>query len=47
MKCRKQFRLDTLDKVSANYILSRAEAANQTPAEIIGTMVREKIAVTL
>ena len=39
--------LESLDKVAANYILSRAEATNQTPAEIIGTMVREKIAVSL
>jgi hypothetical protein len=39
--------LDSLDKVAANYILSRAEATNQTPAEIIGRLVREKIAVTL
>ncbi|MDR2482945.1 MAG: hypothetical protein LBD08_04865 [Treponema sp.] len=39
--------LDSLDNVAANYILSRAEATNQTPAEVIGKMVREKIAVTL
>ena len=39
--------LDALDKVAANYILSRAEATNQTPAEVIGTLVREKIAAAL
>jgi hypothetical protein len=39
--------LDSLDKVAANYILSRAEATNQTPAEVIGRMVREKIALSL
>jgi hypothetical protein len=33
-----------LDKFAADYILSRAEAANQTPAQIIGELVREIIA---
>ncbi|MDR1985827.1 MAG: hypothetical protein LBP88_02505 [Treponema sp.] len=35
--------LEALDRVSANYILNRAEAAHKSPAEIIGEMVREKI----
>jgi hypothetical protein len=35
--------LEALDEVSANYILSRAEATRKSPAEIIGEMVREKI----
>jgi RNase H-fold protein (predicted Holliday junction resolvase) len=36
--------LNVLDKVTANYILTCAEANNQTPAQVIGTIVREKIA---
>jgi hypothetical protein len=39
--------LDSLDKVAANYILSRAEATGQTPSEVIGKLVREKIAAAL
>jgi hypothetical protein len=35
--------LDVLDKVSADYILTRAEAAHKLPAQIIGELVREKI----
>jgi len=35
--------LEILDKVSANYIMSRAEATNQTPAQVIGRIVRQKI----
>jgi hypothetical protein len=37
--------LDALDEVSANYIITKAEAFHKTPAEVIGEMVREKIAV--
>jgi hypothetical protein len=36
--------LNYLDTVSANYIMTRAEATNQTPAQIIGKMVRHEIA---
>ncbi|MCL2444015.1 MAG: hypothetical protein FWD13_11215 [Treponema sp.] len=36
--------LDVLDKITANYILTRAEATNQTPAQIIGKMVHQEIA---
>ena len=39
--------LDALDEVSANYIMTKAEAFHKTPSEIIGEMVREKIAVNL
>ena len=39
--------LDALDEVSANYIMSKAEAFHKTPSEIIGEMVREKMAVTV
>jgi hypothetical protein len=38
--------LDSLDPVAANYILTIAETAHQTPAQIIGKLVREKIAVS-
>jgi hypothetical protein len=37
--------LNSLDEVSANYILTRAETFHKTPFEIIGELVREKIAV--
>jgi hypothetical protein len=36
--------LNYLDTVAANYILTRAEATNQTPAQVIGKMVRKEIA---
>ncbi|MDR0455906.1 MAG: hypothetical protein LBH20_04380 [Treponema sp.] len=39
--------LGALDEVASNYILTRAEAVKKTPAEIIGELVREKIAVSL
>jgi hypothetical protein len=37
--------LASLDDVAANYILTRAETSHKTPSEIIGELVREKIAV--
>ena len=37
--------LDSLDEVAANYILTRAEAMHKNPSEIIGELVREKIAI--
>jgi len=36
--------LDVLDKVSASYIMTRAEATGQPPAQIISKIVRQKIA---
>jgi hypothetical protein len=39
--------LETLDSLSANYIQNRAEALQKTPAEIIGELVREKIAASM
>jgi len=39
--------LGALDEVSANYIMTKAEAFHKTPSEIIGELVREKIAVNL
>ena len=37
--------LEVLDKVTASYILTRAEATNQTPAQVIGKIVHQEIAV--
>ena len=39
--------LGALDEVAANYILTRAEAFQKTPSEVIGELVREKIAVSM
>ena len=39
--------LDVLDGVSSDYIMSRSISTNKTPSEIIGEMVREKIAASL
>jgi hypothetical protein len=36
--------LEVLDKVTANYIIARAEATKQTPAQIIGKMAHQEIA---
>jgi hypothetical protein len=36
--------LENLDALSANYIHTKAEATGQTPAQVIGALVREKIA---
>jgi hypothetical protein len=36
--------LKLLDTVTANYIITIAEAYHQTPAEVIGEWAREKIA---
>jgi hypothetical protein len=38
--------LDTLNPAAADYIMTRALAAHQTPAQIIGELVREKIAAS-
>jgi len=39
--------LEVLDKVSASYIITRAEATNQTPAQIISKIVRQEIAASV
>jgi hypothetical protein len=36
----------TLDQLSAQYLQSRMLATKQTPAEIIGEMIRERITAT-
>jgi hypothetical protein len=38
--------LDVLDKAAAEYILAQAVSSNKLPAQIIGELVREKIAQT-
>jgi hypothetical protein len=39
--------LNVLDKAVADYILTRAEASRQTPAQIIGELVRKEITVSV
>ncbi|MDR0321427.1 MAG: hypothetical protein LBI28_07970 [Treponema sp.] len=39
--------LEVLDKVTANYIITRAEATNQTPAQVISKIVQKEIAAVL
>jgi len=39
--------LDVLDKLTANYILSHAEATNQTPAQIICKLVHREITANM
>jgi len=36
--------LGALDDVTANYLITRAEALHKKPSDIIGELVREKIA---
>jgi hypothetical protein len=38
--------LKLLDDVSANYIMTRAEATHQTPSQVIGKMVRKELAAS-
>jgi hypothetical protein len=38
--------LDVLDRVSADYIMSCSMLTNKMPAQIIGEMVRERIAAS-
>jgi hypothetical protein len=38
--------LDVLDRAAADYIVNRALQANKLPAQVIGDMVREKIAAS-
>jgi hypothetical protein len=39
--------LDVLDRVSADYIMTRAISTNKMPAQIIGELVREKITASV
>jgi hypothetical protein len=36
--------LVTIDPVSAAYLRSQAEVTHQTPAEVVSTLIREKLA---
>jgi len=38
--------LNLLDNVTAAYIRSQAETNHQTPAEVIGSMVRDRLAAS-
>jgi hypothetical protein len=38
--------LGALDELTANYLLTQAQAAQKTPSEIIGEMVRERISAS-
>jgi hypothetical protein len=38
--------LKLLDDVSANYIMTCAEATHQTPSQVIGKMVRKELAAS-
>jgi hypothetical protein len=44
---RRGFKTITIDDVSAGYITARALATRQTPEEVIGELVREKIAASV
>jgi hypothetical protein len=43
----RSFHVVSIDGLSAAYLRARAEADRKTPAEIIGELVREKIAATV
>ena len=39
--------LEVLDKISASYIMTRAEATGQTPAQIISKIVHQEITAAI
>ena len=39
--------LGALDEITANYIITKAEALQKKPSDIIGELVREKIAISM
>ena len=43
---RQGFRMVALDSLSEDYLLTMALATKKTPTEIIGEMVRERMAIT-
>jgi hypothetical protein len=43
----REVRLMGLDNLSVNYLMTKAQADHKTPAQIIGEMVRERIAATV
>jgi hypothetical protein len=44
---KKSFRMVALDRLSEDYVLTRAIATHKSPTEIISELVREKIAVSM
>ena len=42
---KKSFRMIALDRISKDYLFTRAIATHKTPTEIISELVREKVAV--
>jgi hypothetical protein len=44
---RRDARILGLDDLSINYLMTRAQAAHKSPAQIIGELVREKIAASV
>jgi hypothetical protein len=44
---RRDARLLGLDNLSVNYLMTKAQADHKTPAQIIGEMVRERIAASM
>ena len=46
-QCSKSAYTVTIDKITADYLNTKAAAANKTPAQIISEIVREKIAVSV
>jgi len=43
---KKSFRMVALDHLSEDYLLTRSIATHKTPTELIGEMVRERIAAS-
>jgi len=44
---KKSFRMVALDRLSEDYLFTRAIATHKTPTEIISEMVRERISASL
>ena len=43
---RKSFRMIAVDDLSADFLFTKAMSEHKTPTEIIGEMIRERIAVS-
>jgi hypothetical protein len=43
---KKSFKMIAVDRLSENYLLSKAMATHKTPTEIIGDLIRKEIAGT-
>jgi hypothetical protein len=43
----REARLMGYDTLTVNYLFTKAEAEHKTPAQIVGELVREKIAISL